>query len=210
MLRERLTYANVMSTLAVFLVLGTGTAYATHLVVNSSDVVDESLVSADLKNGSAVKSADVVNDTLTGTDIKEGTLSQVPAAMLGGLGRSAATASDFTCNPEENSAPLVRCVEVQLDLPRPARVLLNGRITAYPDQGGTSVVAHCRWAGVAQSGFVEEVADAAPEELSLVGVTGVLPAAQGYTFAIECDEVNGFAGTNYEDAWITAVAISPT
>jgi hypothetical protein len=75
-LRERLTYANVMSTLAIFLTLGTGTAYATHLVVNSSDVVDESLVSADLKNGLAVKSADITNDSVTGADVKEGTLGQ--------------------------------------------------------------------------------------------------------------------------------------
>jgi hypothetical protein len=50
-LRERFTYANVVSTLALFLVLGTGTAYATHLIVRSSDVVDGSLMSADLKNG---------------------------------------------------------------------------------------------------------------------------------------------------------------
>jgi hypothetical protein len=187
-LRERLTYANVMSTLAVFLILASGTAYASHLVVRSSDVV---------------------NDSLKGIDIKEGTLGQVPTAILGGLGRSAASASDFTCNPEAASAPLVRCVQVQLDLTRPARVLLNGRITAYPDQSLSTAIAHCRWAGVAQSGFVEEVADAAPEELSLVGLTSVLPPGQGYTFAIECDEVNASPGTNYEDAWITALAISP-
>ena len=68
-LGKRLTYANVVSTFTLFIVLGTGTAYATHLVVNSSDVVDESLVSADLKNRAAVKGPDVINDSVGGADI---------------------------------------------------------------------------------------------------------------------------------------------
>jgi hypothetical protein len=69
--------------------------------------VDHSLVSADLKNGQAVKAADVTDslltgtdvatDSLTGTDIKEGTLGQVRSATLGGLGRSAA--NEWGCNP---------------------------------------------------------------------------------------------------------------
>ena len=72
--RKRLTYANVMSTLAVFLVLSSGAAYATHLVVKSGDVVDDTLVSRDLKNNRAVRGADVVNGTLSGGDIGDGRL----------------------------------------------------------------------------------------------------------------------------------------
>jgi hypothetical protein len=76
-LRSHLTYANVMVTLLAFLVLGGGSAYATHLVVNSSDVVDDSLQSVDLKDNAGVKSADVVDDTVTGggllsADIRNG------------------------------------------------------------------------------------------------------------------------------------------
>ena len=61
-LRARLTYANVMSTLAVVLLLGTGTAYAAGSI-GSRQVIDNSL-----------RSIDVRNDNLTGTDIKNGTL----------------------------------------------------------------------------------------------------------------------------------------
>jgi hypothetical protein len=204
-LRERLTYANVISTLALFLVLGTGTAYATHLVVNSSDVVNESLVSGDLKNGLAVKSADITNESVTGADVNEGTLGRVPAATLGGLGRSAA--STGVCNPE-TALDVKRCVQVQLDLPSPARVLLNGRVTAKPDDSSSlTPQAMCRWGGVVESGWVIAGADPLGDDISLVGLTNVLPAGQGYTFAIECTVS---AGDIYiQDAWITAVAISP-
>ena len=61
-LRARLTYANVMSTLAVVLVLGTGTAYAAGSI-GSSQVSDNSL-----------RSVDIRNDNLTGTDVRNGTL----------------------------------------------------------------------------------------------------------------------------------------
>jgi hypothetical protein len=204
-LRKRLTYANVVSTLAVFLFLTTGTAYATHLIVNSSDVVDESLVSADLKNGSAVKSADVVNDNLTGADIREGTLGQVPAATLGGLGRSAAS----TDRCQSGGPAFTRCIQVQLNLPSPGRVLLTGRITA---EHAASVAWEpaCRWAGVQESGWLgpANIPGATTRyDIPMVGLTNVLPAGQGYTFAIECftDQFISFT-----DAWVTAVAISPS
>jgi hypothetical protein len=76
-LRSHLTFANVASAIALFVSLAGGTAYATHLVVNSSDVVDNSLQSVDLKDNAGVKSADVVDDTVTGggllsTDIRNG------------------------------------------------------------------------------------------------------------------------------------------
>jgi hypothetical protein len=64
-LRPHLTFANVASGIALFVSLAGGTAYATHLVVNSSDVVDNSLQSVDLKDNAGVTSADVVDDTAT-------------------------------------------------------------------------------------------------------------------------------------------------
>lgn len=81
--RSRLTYANVMSTLAVFLFLAGGTAYATHLVVNGSDVVDGSLTGADIAfgtlndqdiEGESIHSGLVRNNSLTGWDIRDETV----------------------------------------------------------------------------------------------------------------------------------------
>src|SRR5688572_2946086 len=68
-LRSRLTYANVMSTIAVFAALGTGGAYATHLVVNSSDVVEESLTGADVRGKPGTMTAPSVNGSLSTHDV---------------------------------------------------------------------------------------------------------------------------------------------
>jgi hypothetical protein len=102
-LRSRLSYANVMATLAFFLALSTGGAYATHLVVNSSDIVDgevknqdlaanavgsgkiadRSVKNADLSIGASssntiadggIQGVDVKAETLTGIQIAESTL----------------------------------------------------------------------------------------------------------------------------------------
>ena len=81
--RRHFTYANVMSTLAVFLVVAGGTAMAAAVksskdiapqAVLNSDVKKESLKSNRLKDGKAVKGADVIDDSLSGDDIDEATL----------------------------------------------------------------------------------------------------------------------------------------
>lgn len=50
-LRSRLTYANVMSTLAVVLVLAGGTAYAATSLITGRQVARETLTSVNVKNG---------------------------------------------------------------------------------------------------------------------------------------------------------------
>jgi hypothetical protein len=95
-LRSRLTYANVMSTIACFGVLATGTAYAANTVF-STDIVDGEVKSVDIGNGE-VNSADVKDQSLTtfdvstflGADIVDGSLTgadladdSVTAARLG-------------------------------------------------------------------------------------------------------------------------------
>jgi hypothetical protein len=79
-LRSRLTYANVMSTIAVFVAVGTGGAYAANTVF-STDIVDGEVKTADIGNGE-VKSTDVKDESLTtfdvstflGVDIVDGSL----------------------------------------------------------------------------------------------------------------------------------------
>lgn len=71
-IRARLTYANVMATIAVFIALG-GVAWAA-ATIGSRDVVNDSLKSVDLKDGKGVKNADVVPDSLSGAAIDEATL----------------------------------------------------------------------------------------------------------------------------------------
>jgi len=69
---KRFSYANVMSTIAVFLVVAGGSAFAASLAansVNSKTVKDNSLKSIDLKDGKAVSTDDVIDASLTGTDL---------------------------------------------------------------------------------------------------------------------------------------------
>ena len=75
-LRNRLTYANVMSTLAVFIALG-GSSYAA-FTINGNTIKNRSIAGKKLRH-----------NTLTGAQIKESRLARVPRAKradtLGGL-----------------------------------------------------------------------------------------------------------------------------
>jgi hypothetical protein len=75
-IRRRLTYANMMATIAVFIALG-GSSYAA-LTITGRDVRNNSLTGRDVRNNS-----------LTGRDVKEGRLGTVRRARkanrLGGL-----------------------------------------------------------------------------------------------------------------------------
>jgi hypothetical protein len=109
-LRGHITYANVVATLALVLVVAGGTAYAAN-TIGSSDIIDESILSEDVKNGevktadvgnSQIHSVDIRNDTLTGgdiaddaltgADVSESTLATVPnATTVDGLDSSRLT-----------------------------------------------------------------------------------------------------------------------
>ena len=88
--RRHFDYSNVMSTLAVFLVVAGGTAIAATQAgrnsVNSKSVTNESLRSKDLKDNKAVRSSDVEDDSLTGSDVDEGSLRGLSASPTGPAG----------------------------------------------------------------------------------------------------------------------------
>ena len=75
-IRSRLTYANVMATIAVFIALG-GSSYAAFTITGR-----------DVKNGS-LTGKDIRNNSLSGRDVREGRLGTVRrarrAARIGGL-----------------------------------------------------------------------------------------------------------------------------
>ena len=82
-IRDRLTYANVASTLALVLVIGGGGAYAAGFI-DSGDIVNNSIESRDLENREAVKARDVRKNGLTGREIREKTLDAAQFAPLRG------------------------------------------------------------------------------------------------------------------------------
>lgn len=86
-----MTYANVVSTLALVLVVGAGgTAAAAALVPRNS------VASPQIVNG-AVKGIDVRADTLTGADVNESSLGEVPqAGVASGVVHGSITDNSFT------------------------------------------------------------------------------------------------------------------
>lgn len=85
---HRPSYADIMSTLAVVLALvGGGTALAAQATrgsVGSAAVKNNSIRSADLRDGAAVRSKDVADNSLTGVDIDESTLAVTAQGPAGG------------------------------------------------------------------------------------------------------------------------------
>ncbi len=112
-IRKRLTYANVMSSIAVFLVLGGATALAASQLgkntVGSKQLKKNSVTSAKIKNKAvttskiadkAVTGAQVADGSLTGTDINPSTIGTVPSATHA---NSADAASGLTTLPSGKS-----------------------------------------------------------------------------------------------------------
>ena len=76
-LRPRLTYANVMATIAVFIALG-GSSYAA-LRITGANVPKNALTGADIKN---LTGKDVRNNALTGLDVKALTSADIANGRL--------------------------------------------------------------------------------------------------------------------------------
>ena len=95
-MRPKLTYANVMSTLALIIAVGGASAFAaTQLAKNSvgpKQLKKNSVTTAKIKN-EAVAGAKVKKGTLTGTQINASTLGTVPTAQTAQTAQAANTLS---------------------------------------------------------------------------------------------------------------------
>jgi|tagenome__1003787_1003787.scaffolds.fasta_scaffold20453909_1 hypothetical protein len=88
--RIHLTYANVVSTVCLFIVLG-GSAYAAH-TIGSKQIQDGSIQGKDIKNNS-IDGRDVKNKSLSTADFKPGGL---PAGAPGARGATGAPGAPAT------------------------------------------------------------------------------------------------------------------
>ena len=94
-IRRRLTYANVMSSIAVFLVLGGATALAAGLAKNSvgsKQIKKNAVTSAKIKKN-AVTTAKIKNGAVTGAKVNAGTLGTVPNATHADSANTATTSN---------------------------------------------------------------------------------------------------------------------
>jgi hypothetical protein len=112
-MREHLTFANVMSCIAVFIALG-GTALAIKAnSVGSRQVKPESLKGVDVKDES-LKGTDLADDTITSREINE-------AGFALGEITSVESAQGF-CDP--NTADFQNCGTAAIELSAPSRAIL--------------------------------------------------------------------------------------
>jgi hypothetical protein len=105
-IRARLSYANVMATIAVFVVLGGGAYAATELPRNSVGAaqIKRSAVTRSKIARNAVVGSKVKNDSLTGADVAESTLGKVPQAAAADNATHAASADNATHAASADSA----------------------------------------------------------------------------------------------------------
>lgn len=160
-LREKLNYPNVTATLALVVALGTGGAYAAG-EIGSSEIENNSIRSADLKNRKAVAARDVRRDGLTGNQIKERTLAADQFAPLAGD-------QSGVCDPTD--ATFVECAAVTIDLESAGRLLLIASGDYFSEGGAASL--NCRLAidGVNESSGASP-GEAASDNSDLIATSG--------------------------------------
>jgi hypothetical protein len=128
-IRKRLTYSNVMSSIAVFLVLGGATAFAAGLAKNSvgsKQIKKNAVTSAKIKNN-AVTTPKIKNGAISGAKINLGSLGTVPSATNATNAANAANAAKV------NGQTPVKVF----------RTLLPGQSTEVANIAGFSIAALC-------------------------------------------------------------------
>ena len=218
--------------LVIALVAAPTSAYAV-ATIRSADIVDGQVMTVDIaddavrslkiRNGSiyhqdlapnAVTGDRVANDSLDGTDlafdsvtgydVNESTLTQVPAALQGGMGRYGFSGS---CDPD--SATFVPCSNVQITLSKPGRLLVVGTVLASSGVSGSEklYVGSCRINTdrgpilASQDGVDGE--GGGTENLTVIAVTDVFPAGT-HNIWVECYQVQPI---RYGIARIVTVAL---
>lgn len=186
LLRERLTFANVMSVVAVFIALG-GTAVALKAnSVGSRQVRDGSIKGRDVANGK-LKGQDLAEATIGSREIQEAAFDLTPFLRM-------ESANTF-CDP--TSAEFARCGLVDLAIQEPSQALLVGSGGQYGSAGARG---SCKFR---INGATELLASAPPgfgdsqerslaetNGISLTAVSDVLqPGPAGQTFELICNEL---------------------
>jgi hypothetical protein len=159
-IRKRLTYANVMSSIAVFLVLGGATALAAGLAKNSvgsKQLKKNAVTSAKIKNN-AVTTAKIKNGAVSGAKINLGSLGTVPNAAHAGSADSAGTANSANSANNANTVGGLHLVKFDLnggdDITKRQILDLNGlQLFAECSSGSVTLTARTSTSGSEISAF---------------------------------------------------------
>ncbi|HEY2716948.1 MAG TPA: hypothetical protein VGI73_12085 [Solirubrobacterales bacterium] len=172
LLRQRLTYANVMSSLAVFLVLGGATAFAASKIgssdlkagaVKTNKIAKEAVTTAKVRNN-AINGAKVRDGSLTGADVNAATLGTVPKATEATSAQSAAKATSAqNANTVNRQAVVSFFKEVAAGEGSVTALEFGGlRITVSCEAGKPTLEASRVWSQAATTrvGTIEEAEEA--------------------------------------------------
>lgn len=214
-IRKRLTYSNVMSSLAVFLVLGGATAFAAGLAKNSvgsKQLKKNAVTSAKIKNG-AVTGAKVKAGSLTASNFAAGQLPAGPKGDKGAPGPSFGAFGNGGCGAL--GEPFEVCAGTgSVNLPSSGNVLLIASAEWDNDNEGATPpnAGQCRLSADGQPVsdaiyFGEDTDTHGIEEggsISMNWITASLPAGS-HSFAFECRET---AESSYvAEAMLSAVLL---
>jgi hypothetical protein len=164
-LSNRLTYANVMSSLAVFLVLGGATAFAATKIganqlkansVKTGKIVKEAVTTGKIKNN-AVNTSKIAAGAVTGAKADEASFGQVPSAKAAETAGVAGSASNVLWAVVSNPAGVTNATLVRSNT---AVTVTEG---VGVDVAFNRNISNCVWsatrgepgAGVENAGFVE-------------------------------------------------------
>jgi len=190
---RRLTYANVVATIALVIAVGGGAAYAANTVF-SADIVDGEVKTADIATN-AVRTGEIANNQIRTADVRE----------LDGFFEGAANAG--VC--QADSGTPTTCLSAPITLERPGRLLVNMTSswhtfeldTGAAGQDATLVRGRCfltvdgAQIGDAQAAGERSAGqsthpDNAPGSMAITALSGPL-AAGGHTASLVCTEEDG-------------------
>jgi len=221
-LLRRLTYANVMATLALFIALG-GSSYAA-LRIGSRQIADNTIRSKDIRNNE-VRSGDVRNRSLLAKDFKAGQLAQGAKGDPGATGPPGPSVAGYAVSrpgvasllPSDSSFGSTVTLNTGTDksgpisVSFPARLIITGT-TRMQNGDGSSRSMRCRLVlnpGAAQQLVSAEASQSVPSLAAHTStVTGAVDVASGtYNVGMECATQLSNASGLYSDVSITVVAV---
>lgn len=229
--RSRLTFANVVSLVALFVALSGG-AYALTIPRNSvgakqlkknavtAPKIKRNAVTSPKVRNDSLTGADIRNDSLTGGDLDERTFARVPSAdtansantanTLGGQGASAfqtASASDARSDVAAPQGTISPALSATITTSAPRTLTAIASVTVSADGGGNDNI-NCRINidGVSGANQSTYITPNGLDDRTTVPLTHALSVEAGtHTVLVQCGDGVG-SNTSLEDRFLTVVA----
>jgi hypothetical protein len=221
-LARHLSYANVMATLAVFIALATGGAYAAN-TIGSDDIIDGQVMRQDLANGS-VQNAKLADNGVTTAKIRDLAVTNIKiapgAVTYGRLGPSAVT-TDKVMDNSLTGADIDESTLTGVKDGCHAGATLFGRLCAVSDNTSRALdtaFTYCASIGLRLPTWSEAVTLAKQYDVPGVAINGFFWTAEvvtvgtnGFWDVVVVFEDGSYASLNTQGATVPTVCVeTPT